>query len=80
MFDLWDKLKYNTKRNFSWLKTSIRRFFCKHHYVEGKILWYRVSNIHHDSVKCSKCGKVTEKEDWMTIYDEKENRKTFCNA
>ncbi|WP_447584354.1 hypothetical protein ACQ1P6_07590 [Streptococcus pasteurianus] len=80
MFDLWEILKYEVKKAHHWLKQNVRQFFCKHHYVEKKMLWHGVPGIYCDGVKCSKCGKTTEKEDWMTIYDEKENRKAFCNA
>lgn len=36
MFDLWEILKYMIKKDIKWLKQSVRQFFCKHHYVEGK--------------------------------------------
>lgn len=72
MFDYWEALKYVIKEKFSQFKLGVGQFFCKHHYVEGKILWHGVPGIYYDGVKCSKCGKTTEKEDLMTIYDEKD--------
>lgn len=72
MFDFWEALKYVIKEKISQFKLGVRRFFCKHHYVEEKILWHGVPGIYCDGVKCTKCGKTTEKEDWMTIYDEKD--------
>lgn len=73
MFDYWEILKYIIKKDIKRLKSSARQFFCKHHYVEEKILWHGVPGIYCDGVKCTKCGKTTCKEDWMTIYDEKED-------
>lgn len=73
MFDLWEILKYEVKKACHWLKQSVRQFFCKHHYVGVRTLWHRIIGVEVDGVKCTKCGKITEKEDWMTIYDEKEN-------
>lgn len=73
MFDYWEILKYIIKKGIKRLKSSARQFFCKHHYVEGKNTLAWSAWIYYDGVKCSKCGKTTEKEDWMTIYDEKED-------
>lgn len=60
MFDLWEILKYKVKKACHWLKQSVRQFFCKHHYVEGKMLWHGVPGIYCDGIKCTKCGKIAE--------------------
>ena len=73
MFDTLKMIVYKFNEQKKQLRQNLKQFFCKHHYVEGKILWHGVPGIYYDGVKCSKCGKTTEKEDWMTIYDEKEN-------
>lgn len=80
MFDFWEALKYVIKekisqfklgvRRFFCFKLGVRRFFCKHHYVEEKILWHGVPGIYYDGVKCTKCGKIAEKEEWMTIEED----------
>lgn len=36
MFDFWEALKYVIKEKISQFKLGVRRFFCKHHYVEEK--------------------------------------------
>lgn len=73
MFDLWNKLKYNIKKAFNWHRTGVRRFFCKHHYIEEKEIRRLFGDYGSVSVKCSKCGKVAEKEEWMTIYGKDED-------
>ena len=73
MFDYWEILKYIIKKDIKWLKSSARQFFCKHHYVAARTLWNGIFGVEVAGVKCTKCGKTSCKEDWMTIYDEKEN-------
>ncbi len=69
MFDFWEALKYVIKEKISQFKLGVRRFFCKHHYVRATIRKVFFTGTYEvEGVKCTKCGKIAEKEEWMTIY------------